>query len=326
MHTPREMVKIAGVEDECAGLPYLSPRGLRKCQYNAITQLEKSFAHGEKRALMVLATGAGKTFTACMASYRLLSYTSAKRILFLVDRNNLGKQAEGEFGSFRLTETGDPFNTIFVVERLKSSHIPPESNVVISTIQRIFAVLTGREITEDNEDFEDDFNQSDNDIIIELGNKINLPPDFFDTILVDECHRSIYGCWQKVLSYFDKAKIIGLTATPVPETLAFFNNNLVVNYKLEDSISDGINVDYRIYRIKTKASDEGGVVKKGDNYDEFARYTNNGIMVVAETEAPYGKKELDRSVINPTQICLVLESFRDAIYTFLFPVGKAAGT
>ncbi|MCL2651014.1 MAG: DEAD/DEAH box helicase family protein [Candidatus Azobacteroides sp.] len=318
IHAPREMAKIADIQNEFAGLPYLSPRGLRKCQFEAITQLENSFARNEKRALMVLATGAGKTFTACMASYRLLSYTPAKRILFLVDRNNLGKQAEGEFGTFRLTETGDPFNTIFVVERLKSPHIPPESNVVISTIQRIFAVLTGQEF-EDDDDWEDDTNSSDNENLVELGNNINLSSDFFDTIIVDECHRSIYGRWQKVLTYFDKAKIIGLTATPVPETLAFFNNNLVVNYTLEKSIADGINVDYRVYRIKTKVSDEGGTVRKGDNYDEFTRYAHSTILMVAEDEVEYGNKELDRSVINPAQIRLVLENFRDAIYSELFP-------
>jgi type I restriction enzyme R subunit len=321
MHTPREIKKIAGIEDEFAGLPALSSReikALRKCQLEAITKLENSFADNQKRALMVLATGAGKTFTACMASYRLLSYTPAKRILFLVDRNNLGVQAEGEFGRFRLTENGDPFNTIFVVERLKSPHIPPESNVVISTIQRIFAVLTGQEF-EDDEEFEDDLNAFDDEKTIELDNNIKLPPDFFDTIIVDECHRSIYGRWQKVLTYFDKAKIIGLTATPIPETKAFFNNNLVINYTLEKSIVDKVNVIHRIYRIKTKVSDEGGIVKKGENYDETTRYTDANVSVVAENEVAYGNKELDRSVINPAQIRLVLESFRDVIYTELFP-------
>jgi type I restriction enzyme R subunit len=318
MHTPRETAKIADIHDEFAGLPYLSMRGLRKCQFEAVTQLENSFACGAKRALMVLATGAGKTFTACMASYRLLSYTPTKRILFLVDRNNLGKQAEGEFGTFRLTETGDPFNTIFVVERLKSPYIPPESNVVISTIQRLFAVLTGNEFEEDD-DWEDDRNPSDNEDVMELGNHITLSPDFFDTIIVDECHRSIYGRWQKVLTYFDKAKIIGLTATPVPETLAFFNNNMVANYTLEKSIADGINVDYRVYRIKTKVSDEGGTVKTGDNYNELTRYTQSNTLKVAEGQVAYGNKELDRSVINPAQIRLVLENFRDAVYSELFP-------
>jgi len=315
MHTPQEMVKIAGVQDEFAGLPYLSPKGLRKCQYEAVTQLENSFRKGEQRALMVLATGAGKTFTACMAAYRLLSYTPIKRILFLVDRNNLGKQAEGEFGTFRLTETGEPFNTIFVVERLKSPHIPPESNVVISTIQRIFAVLTGKDFTDEDEI--DGIQEGDNEIT--LDENVLLPPDFFDVIIVDECHRSIYGRWQQVLKYFNNARIIGLTATPAPETLAFFNNNRIINYTLENSIADGINVNYRVYRIKTKVSEEGGIIKAGDNYDEVARYTNADVMIAAEAETSYGNKELDRSVINPAQIRMVLENFRDAIYTDLFP-------
>jgi len=315
MHTPREMVKITGIQDEFAGLPYLSPKGLRKCQYEAVTQLENSFQKGEQRALMVLATGAGKTFTACMAAYRLLSYTPVKRILFLVDRNNLGKQAEGEFGTFRLTETGEPFNTIFVVERLKSPHIPPESNVVIATIQRIFAALTGKDFTDEDE-FEG-IQEGDNEIT--LGENILLPPDFFDVIIVDECHRSIYGRWQQVLKYFNKARIIGLTATPVPETLAFFNNNRIINYTLEDSIADGINVNYRVYRIKTKVSEEGGTINEGDNYDEMERYTNSNTMIAAEAIESYGNKELDRSVVNPAQIRMVLENFRDAIYTDLFP-------
>ena len=315
MHTPHEMVKIAGIQNEFAGLPYLSLKGLRKCQYEAVTQLENSFQKGEQRALMVLATGAGKTFTACMAAYRLLSYTPVKRILFLVDRNNLGKQAEGEFGTFRLTETGEPFNTIFVVERLKSPHIPSESNVVISTIQRIFAVLTGKDFTDEDEI--DGVQEGDNEIM--FGENVLLPPDFFDMIIVDECHRSIYGRWQQVLKYFSNARIVGLTATPAPETLAFFNNNRIINYTLEDSIADGINVNYRVYRIKTKVSEDGGTINTGDNYDEMEKYTNSNTMIAAEAETSYGNKDLDRSVINPAQIRMVLENFRNAIYTDLFP-------
>ena len=217
MHTPKEVAKMAGIKNEFAGLPYLSPKGLRKCQFRAVTELEKSFRRGEKRALMVLATGVGKTFTACIAAYRLLSYTPIRRVLFLVDRNNLGKQAEGEFGSFRLTETGEPFNTIFAVERLKSPDIPPETNVVISTIQRLFTMLTGGEVEDDDE--RDDFQEDETEIT--LGDDLKLPSDYFDLIIVDECHRSIYGRWQKVLNYFNTARIVGLTATPAPETLAF---------------------------------------------------------------------------------------------------------
>lgn len=154
IHTPKEIVKMLGIEDPFAGLPSLDlkKKALRDCQYEAITELENSFRSGQNRALIVLATGAGKTYTACMAAYRFLAYTPMKRILFLVDRNNLGKQAEGEFGMFRLTENGDPFNTIYTVNRLKSNKVPSDSNVVISTIQRLFSLLTGKEITDDDDD------------------------------------------------------------------------------------------------------------------------------------------------------------------------------
>ncbi len=315
MHTPKEIAKMAGIENEFAGLPYLSPKGLRKCQYEAVCALESSFRRGDKRALMVLATGAGKTFTACMIAYRLLSYTPIRRVLFLVDRNNLGKQAEGEFGTFRLTETGEPFNTIFAVERLKSPHIPPETNVVISTIQRLFAILTGKEIDDDDE--QDDFDDDDN--AITLGDDLKLPPDYFDLIIVDECHRSIYGRWQKVLNYFGTARKLGLTATPAPETLAFFDNNCIINYTLEKSIADGINVNYRVFRIKTKASEKGGAIAENEKTTEVTRYTGETHSVVNESLVDYGKTDLDRSVVNPAQIRLVLEEFKSSIYSDLFP-------
>lgn len=198
IHSPREIAKILGIEDDYAGLPALQKKGLRDCQYEAIAELESSFRLGQSRALMVLATGAGKTFTACMVAYRLLSYTPIKRVLFLVDRNNLGRQAEGEFGTFRLTETGEPFNTIFTTERLKSSNIAKDANVVISTIQRLFALLTGQEL----DDNDNDESNVDDDKVVQLGGKLNLPPDFFDLIIIDECHRSIYGNWRQVLEYF----------------------------------------------------------------------------------------------------------------------------
>ena len=220
--TPYELVKRLGIIDWFAGLPTLQKKGLRDCQYEAVTELEKSFRSGQNRALMVLATGAGKTYTACLAAYRLLSYTPMQRILFLVDRNNLGKQAEGEFGTFRLTENGDAFNTIFTVTRLKSANIPSDSNVVISTIQRLFSLLKGEEIADD--DKADDEPDIEEDVV--LPSNPNLPHDFFDLIIIDECHRSIYKSWKQVLEYFDTARLIGLTATPIPETKAFFNYNI----------------------------------------------------------------------------------------------------
>ncbi len=317
IHTPKEICKMLGIEDAFAGLPTLKKKGLRDCQFEAITELEKSFRSGQNRAYMVLATGAGKTYTACMASYRFLSYTPMRRVLFLVDRNNLGKQAEDEFGKFKLTETGDAFNTIFTVNRLRSQAIPKDSNVVISTIQRLFSLLKGEEIeeTDDDENYDGDETPTP---AVTLPENPALPKDFFDLIIVDECHRSIYGSWRSVLEYFSSARIIGLTATPAPETEAFFNNNRVINYTLERSIADGVNVDYRVYRIKTKATEDGGAIRDGEKVKQITRYTGTVKDVKNSGEKTYTGNELNRSIVNPSQIKLVLETYRDAVYSEMF--------
>ena len=311
--TPHELVKKLGIEDTFAGLPTLKKKGLRDCQYEAVTELEKSFRNGQNRALMVLATGAGKTYTACLTAYRMLSYTSMRRVLFLVDRNNLGKQAEGEFGTFRLTENGDAFNTIFTVNRLRSSSIPSDSNVVISTIQRLFSFLKGEDVG-DNDD--DDENEPIEEVT--LPPNPNLPHNYFDMIIIDECHRSIYGNWRKVLEYFDTARLVGLTATPIPETMAFFNNNRIVNYTLEKSIVDGVNVDCRVYRIKTQATENGGAILEGENVKEETRYTGEVKTICNKETKTYTNKELNRSIINPAQIKLILSTYRDVVYEELF--------
>jgi len=311
--TPHELVKKLGIEDMFAGLPTLQKKGLRDCQFEAVTELEKSFRSGQNRALMVLATGAGKTYTACLAAYRMLSYTPMRRILFLVDRNNLGNQAEGEFGTFRLTENGDAFNTIFTVNRLSSSYIPPDSNVIIATIQRLFSFLKG-EVIEDNDD--DDENEPAEEVV--LPPNPNLPHDYFDMIIIDECHRSIYGNWCKVLEYFDTARLVGLTATPIKETEKFFNYNIIVNYTLEKSIVDGVNVDCRVYRIKTQVTETGGAILEGERVKEETRYTGEVKTVNNRETRTYTNKELNRSVINPAQIKLILSTYRDVVYTELF--------
>ena len=316
IHTPKEITRMLSLADEYSALPTLKKSGLRDCQFEAITELEKSFRSGQNRALMVLATGAGKTYTACLAAYRFLSYTPMKRILFLVDRNNLGKQAEGEFGMFRLTENGDPFNTIFSVNRLRSARIPSDSNVVISTIQRLFSLLKGEDVNDNDDD--ENYNENDDNGIISLPENPNLPPDFFDLIIIDECHRSIYGSWQQVLNYFSSAKMVGLTATPAPETKAFFNGNMVVNYTLEQSIADGVNVDYRVFRIKTQATEDGGAILEGEKVNRVTRYTGEVKNVKTDEAKTYTSTELNRSIVNPAQIKLILETYRDAVYTQMF--------
>lgn len=314
IHSPKEIAKMLGIEDQFAGLPVVKRRGLRDCQFDAITELEKSYRTGQNRALMVLATGAGKTYTAVTAAYRFLNYAKMRRVLFLVDRNNLGKQAEGEFGTYRLTETGDPFNTIFGVSRLKSATIPKDANVVISTIQRLFAFLKGEPITSDNDDEE---SMGPTEEVILPPNPA-LPQDYFDLIIIDECHRSIYGNWKKVLEYFNTARLIGLTATPVPETKAFFNNNIVVNYTLEKSIVDGVNVGARIYRIKTQETENGGAIRVGDKLRQVTRYTGKVEMITNRESQNYTKEELNRSIINPAQIKLILQTYKDAVFSEMF--------
>ena len=317
MHSPKKMAELAGIKSYFIGLPALDPRGLRHCQYEAVSNLEASFRNGQQRALIVLATGAGKTFTACLAAYRFLTYTPARRVLFLVDRNNLGKQAAGEFGDFKLTETGEPFNTIYTTERLRSAKIPERANLVICTIQRLFAVITGQEL-QDGDDDESAF-ESENAGEVKLSGNLKLPTDFFDLIIVDECHRSIYGRWKQVLTYFNNARIIGLTATPGKETLEFFDNNLVAKYTLEKSIADGINVDRRIYSIETSATVNGGEIMRGDKFRLITVYTGKSRNTRAVEPTPYLPTDLDRAVINPEQIRLVLETFKNAIYRDLYP-------
>lgn len=317
MHTPKEMVKLTGINSFFAGLPTLDHKGLRDCQYEAINKLEASFRNSQRKALIVLATGAGKTFTACLAAYRFLAYTPARRVLFLVDRNNLGKQTEGAFGDFKLTENGEPFSTIYTTERLRSGKISDKTNLVICTIQRLFSVITGQEL-QDEDDEESSF-ENDTQPEVELNGKLLLSPNFFDLIIVDECHRSIYGRWRKVLEYFKDARIIGLTATPSDETMAFFNQNRVVNYTLEKSIVDEINVDCRVYRIRTSATENGGEIHKGEKYREITTYTGEKRMTRAIEATPYQANDLDRAVINPEQIKLVLESYKNAVYTELYP-------
>lgn len=320
MPTPKKCLGLSGVKSYWGGLPELKPserRALRTCQLEAVANLESSFRRGADKALVVLATGAGKTYTACMAAYRLLSYTPARRILFLVDRNNLGNQALNEFSSFRLTQNGAPFTDVFVTERLNGNAANPKANVTIATIQRVYSALTGAEAKSDeDEDAED--RESDAPPIAVDGRLARLPHDWFDAIIIDECHRSIYGRWRAVLDWFDTARFIGLTATPSAETVEFFDKNTVVNYTYEKSIADAINVDYSIYRIQTKSATEGVDVAKGETVDVYTRHTLETETRVMDEPAHYEAPQLDRAIVQPDHIRLVLEAYKNAVYSEMY--------
>ena len=322
MHSPKKMLQLIHQISAYGALPHLEKRGLRDCQYRAEMEFENAIKNGDKKSLAVLATGSGKTYLACLASYRLLNYTPVRRILFLVDRNNLARQTESEFSQFDRTEGQVEMSSLYEIKRLKHDN-DIKADIVISTIQKLFAVLTGQQLSEDSEDAEDERTTQEEEkeekSIIQLGDDLHIPPDYFQLIIVDECHRSIYGKWRAVLDYFSDAHILGLTATPTPEAYAFFNYNIVENYTYDDSVVDGVNVPSRIYRIKTQITEHGGEIQTGTKFRETARRTGRETIYTANEQVDYSSSELDRSVVNSDQIRKVLSTYKKAIYTELYP-------
>lgn len=322
MHSPKKMLQIIGKKSEYGALPLIEKRGLRDCQYRAEVKFEESLKMGNKKNLAVLATGSGKTYLACLASYRLLNYTPTKRILFLVDRNNLARQTESEFSVFDRTEGQQKMGSLYTINRLKKED-DIKGDIVISTIQKLFCVLTGQEISDSDEDAEDEKakrdEEKDSKTEVDLGNDLKLPPDYFQLIIVDECHRSIYGKWKKVLDYFSDATVLGLTATPTPEAYAYFNKNVIEEYTYDDSVVDGVNVPPRVYRIITDVTAHGGTIEKGTKITETSKRTGKSEIIDAGTSVEYGATELDRSVVNKKQIKEVLMAYKKAIYEDLYP-------
>ncbi|WP_294412876.1 type I restriction endonuclease subunit R [uncultured Ruminococcus sp.] len=322
MHTPKEMLRLIKRSSEYGALPKLEKQSLRDCQYNAELNFEKSIKTGKKKNLAVLATGSGKTYLACLASYRLLNYTSTKRILFLVDRNNLARQTESEFSQFNMTENKKEMNVLYDIKRLKREG-DLKGDIVISTIQKLFAIMTGQAVNDDSEDAEDEriteSEEKNDDTVIQLGDDLTIPPDYFQFIIVDECHRSIYGKWKAVLDYFKGANILGLTATPTPEAYAYFDNNIVENYTYEHSVVDGVNVPARVYRIVTEVTEHGGSLDEGTSVTETARRIGSDTTYVIDKDKEYENNLLDRSIVNRQQICQVLEAYKKSIFTDLYP-------
>ena len=298
----------------------LATNGMRDCQIEAITGLEQSFAEDRPRALIHMATGAGKTFTACAFTYRLIKYAKARRVLFLVDRANLGEQARDEFHRYRTPDTNRLFTELYNVQHLTSPHIDDVCRVTICTIQRLYSILRGEELAEGADDL------SGAEIAAALGVTRTrdiaynpaVPIEMFDHIVTDECHRSIYNLWRQVLEYFD-ASLIGLTATPAPQTIAYFHQNRVAEYNHERAVTDGVNVGYDVYRIKTKVTAAGGKVDKGFLIDHRSKASRKARQAVLADDLDYTPADLDRSVVVPDQIRTILRTYRDVVQTELFP-------
>lgn len=301
--------------------PLLDVKGFRKCQINAINNLDQSFADNRPRALVQMATGAGKTFTAITSAYRLLKYGKMKRILFLVDTKGLGEQAEREFLAYTPNDDPRSFSQIYGVRRLKSSYMPNDVQICISTIQRMYSILKEEELDESAEEAPFvEYVTAESKAPKEVAYNEKYPPEFFDCIIVDECHRSIYNVWSQVLTYFD-AFIIGLTATPDNRTFAFFNENIVSEYTREQAIIDGVNVGEDIFLIETEVGKNGAhLMKQMIEYrDRLSRAKRWRQM---DEDVNYVPSQLDKKIVNPSQIRTVIRSFKENLFTTLFPRRK----
>jgi type I restriction enzyme R subunit len=299
-------------------MPTLIEAGLRPAQITAIKNLELSLAAGRPRALIQMASGGGKTFTACNFSYRLIKHAGARRVLFLVDRNNLGRQTRKEFQQFRTPEEQKLFTELYNVQHLQSNKLDPVSKVCIATIQRLYAMLRGEELAAEDEEAAAYTLESLRRQPAPVAYNPAIPIETFDFIVTDECHRSIYNLWRQVLEYFD-ASIIGLTATPSKQTLGFFNQNLVMEYNFEQAVADGVNVDFDLYQIRTLISEHGSTIHSGYYVDFRERDTRRIRYAKADEDIRYDADDLDRRVVTPDQIRTIFQAFKDRLFTEIFP-------
>jgi type I restriction enzyme R subunit len=319
-HRPEELIRLVRLDKQVRGLlremPPLNASNLWKVQIDSIRNLENSFALNKPRALIQMATGSGKTFTAVNFCYRLIKYAGAKRILFLVDRNNLGKQTLNEFQQFVSPVNGYKFTEEYTVQHLKKNTIAPASKVCITTIQRLYSMLKGEDdFQEENE--ESSLFEAENALFKEPLPVIynnQIPIEMFDFIVVDECHRSIYNIWRQVLEYFDSF-LIGLTATPTKQTIGFFGGNLVQDYAHEQAVVDGVNVGYDVYRIETKITKEGAKLARepGVFVPHRDRRTKGTKYKELDDDLTYTANQLDRDVVSENQIRLVMRTFKNKL-------------
>jgi type I restriction enzyme R subunit len=305
------------LRNKLAKFPELNTKGLRGCQIIAIKNLEKSFSENRPRALVQMATGSGKTYTAITSMYRLLKFANAKRILFLVDTKNLGLQAEQESIGYAPVDDSRNLGELYNIQRLNSSYISKDSHICICTIQRMYSILKDKELDESLEEI------SLNEVKLvgppkDVVYNEKYPPEFFDFIVIDECHRSIYNLWRQVIEYFD-AFHIGLTATPDKRTFAFFHENIVSEYSHEQAVVDGVNVGYDTYVIETEITQQGSKINAKEFIDIRNKLTREERWQQLDEEFQYFGNDLDRSVVNPSQIRNIIKIFKEKLLKEIFP-------
>ena len=322
-HKPETLQAWLGQSDTLRGrlqlLPEIDTEDLRECQKEAIGGLFNSLKQNRPRALIQMATGVGKTYTSVSFIYWLIKIAGAKRVLFLVDRKNLGEQTEKEFKQYVTPDDGRKFTELYNVQLLTSNTIDPVNKVCITTIQRLYSMLRGEaEFEAENEQASLFGGEQENEQTKDVVYNSKIPLETFDFIITDECHRSIYNVWRQVLEYFD-AFLIGLTATPSLQTFGFFNQNLVMEYPHERAVADGVNVGYEVYRIRTQITEQGSTIQSGFYVDTRNRQTRAVRWQQLDEQLSYGGRELDRSVVAIDQIRTVIRTFKQRLFTEIFP-------
>ena len=322
-HRPETLEAWAAQEDTLRGrlknMPALMTGSLWGSQIEAINNLEQSLSEAKPRALIQMATGTGKTYTAVNFIYRLIKFANAKKVLFLVDRNNLGRQTRREFQQFVTPDDGRKFTELYNVQHLTTNTLDSVSRVCISTIQRLYSMLKGE--TEFDTEIEEHslFNTAPaEEKPMEVSYNTQIPIETFDFIITDECHRSIYNLWRQVLEYFD-AFTIGLTATPSKQTFGFFNQNLVMEYSHERAVADGVNVGYNVYRIQTEITEKGSKVEAGYYVDKRDKHTRQVRWEQLDEDLEYDASQLDKNVVSTDQIRTIIGTYQDRLFTDIFP-------
>jgi len=303
--------------------PPVNTAGMWPAQMRAVENLEASFRDGRPRALVQMATGSGKTFTAISAIYRLVKEGGARRVLFLVDRGNLGRQALKEFQAYTAPDDGRKFTELYNVVNLSHNKIDPVNKVVITTIQRLYSILKEEVEFDDAQEEASAFTGGGAAMVREpppVVYSASLPPEFFDVVVVDECHRSIYALWRQVLEYFDCA-LVGLTATPARQTYAFFHKNVVSEYRHEHAVRDKVNVPFLTYELRTRVTDDGAVVRASPDsvVGKRDRQTRQLRWETLDEDLSYTASEVDRSVVVPDQIRTVIRALKERMFTEIFP-------
>lgn len=250
-----------------------SGKSPRYYQLQAINKTIEAVSNGQNRVLLVMATGTGKTYTAFQIIWRLWKSKNKKRILFLADRNILVDQTKNN--DFQ------PFGT--AMTKVSGRTIDPAYEIHLA----LYQAITGPE--EDQKAFK------------------QVAPDFFDLIVIDECHRgsaSEDSAWREILDYFSSATQIGLTATPKEthevSSTDYFGDPVYV-YSLKEGIEDGFLAPYKVVRVDIDVDLQGWRPTKGQT-------DLNGEVI---DDRIYNQKDFDRTMVIDERTELVARTITD---------------